>query len=205
MDAKFYIADSKLIPADDNTYELLCTLGCSSTRINITFFPLLKEILQKKHISVSTQPISELFSQYKLTTQNFWAEKFLEKDNTFVLSGKNTQNNKDKLIKLEHQWRKVFNRFGYTGEFKYDETASRIKMTITYEISDALPEIKLKRSIDLNTSTLNLDGYILTLCKDKDKIRFIVNVPYDSQPIVNATINSVQDDGFLAFVLSSLR
>lgn len=207
MEAKFYIADSKIIPANDDTYEMLCKIGCYSTRMNKTILPLLKDYFAKKHIDVVTSSIKELFDSYKKTSQDFWAEKFIEKEeNTFILSGKYSQVNKDKLIKLEHQWQKVFNRFGYHGEFKYDESVSRIKMTITYEMSDTLPEIVLKNPIDLKSATLMLgDGYLLTLHTENGKTKLIVNVPYDTRPVINTEINSVQDDGFVAVILSMLK
>lgn len=207
MEAKFYEADSKIIPANDETYELLCQMGCYSTRMNKTILPLLKEYFAKKRIDVQVSSIKELFDSYKKTSQDFWAEKYIDKDeNTFILSGKYSQVNKDKLIKLENQWQKVFNRFGYHGEFKYDESASRIKMTISYEMSDTLPEIKLKDAIDLKSATLRLgDGYLITLHTEKGKTKLIVNVPYDTRPVINSEVNSAQDDGFIAAILSMLK
>lgn len=206
MEAIFYVADTKIIPADDETYELLCSFGSYSTRMSISILPLLKEYFAKKKIEVKTRPIKQLFDSYKQTTQYFWAEKYVEKDeNTFILTGKYSQNNKDKLIKLEQQWQKVFNRFGYHGEFKYDETATRLKMTISYEMSDTLPEIKLKTPLDLKSATLRLDDYLITLHTENNKTKLVVNVPYDKYPVVSTDISSVQDDGFIMAILSMLK
>lgn len=206
MEAIFYVADTKIIPANDETYELLCSFGSYSTRMSISILPLLKEYFAKKKIEVKTQPIKQLFDSYKQTTQNFWAEKYVEKDeNTFILTGKYSQNNKDKLIKLEHQWQKVFNRFGYHGEFKYDETATRLKMTISYEMSDTLPEIKLKTPLDLKSATLRLDDYLITLHTENNKTKLVINVPYDKYPVVSTDISSVYDDGFIIAILSMLK
>ncbi len=208
MEVKFYSTNNKIIPANDETYQALCKLGCMSTRLDIAILPLLREALKLKGVEVVLTPISTLFDSYYKTTERYWAEKFTIKDDrVFVLSGKNTQDTKDRLIKLEHQWRKVFNRYGYTGDFKYDETATRLKMTISFEESETLPEIHIENAEKITDAALKIDDCLLTLHRDGDSTTLsIMTQCSSSKPIVHTySANSVKDDGFIAALISMIK
>lgn len=170
------------IPANARSYKALCELGMPSTRIHKDLIPLVKSAAVAKGYELRGKLWSAVLERATEKLSTFWqsvdahcAVEFHERQWVFSTTKASAyQAARAALPKLEKSIREFFNRWGFVGEFVPSESRERIKLAVTFQMSETrMPSIGIRKDVaQIEPQTLTLGFNRLSLRRDRNMLHW---------------------------------